>query len=152
MTIHKDHVVSCTWVCEKSTGSLRSIYPSLGIIWMRTAEQLRHADYCDAFMSKYAFYRWTRQRIHNTLIFVDLYPRLIGYNTIPDSVEPRLESFNLPLVAGVDLPRQSVWDSYNLSSFNVMCHTLLVKMIVTFVFLQVQVKIMTFSQDNISNI
>ena len=34
-----------------------------------------------------------RQRIHNTLIVVDRYLRLMGDRTIPDSAEPRLESF-----------------------------------------------------------
>ena len=45
---------------------------------------------------KYTFicvYWWTRQRIHNTLIVVDRYLRLIGDKMIPDSAEPRLESF-----------------------------------------------------------
>ena len=34
--------------------------------------------------------------------------------TIPDSVEPRLESFYPPFVADIDLPHQGVVDSYNL--------------------------------------
>ena len=34
--------------------------------------------------------------------------------TIPDSAEPRLESFYPPFVAGIDLPHQGVVDSYNL--------------------------------------
>ena len=55
-----------------------------------------------------------RQRIHNTLIVVDRYLRLMGYKTIPDSAEPRLESFYPPFVAGIDLPHQGVVDSYNL--------------------------------------
>ena len=64
------------------------------------------------FMLKYAFYRWTRQRIHNTLIVVDRYLRLMRDNTIPDPEEPRLESFYLPFVTGIDLPQQCVLD-YN---------------------------------------
>ena len=32
--------------------------------------------------------------------------------TIPDSAEPRLESFYPPFVAGIDLPHQGVVDSY----------------------------------------
>ena len=32
---------------------------------------------------------------------------------IPDSAEPRLESFNPPFVAGIDLPHQGVVDSYS---------------------------------------
>ena len=67
---------------------------------------------------KYTFicvYWWTRQRIHNTLIVVDRYLRLMGDKTIPDSAEPRLESFCPPFVAGIDLPHQGVVDSYNSS-------------------------------------
>ena len=56
----------------------------------------------------------TRQRIHNTLIVVDRYLRLMGDKTIPDSMELRLESFYPPFVAGIDLPHQGVVDSYNL--------------------------------------
>ena len=66
---------------------------------------------------KYIFicvYWWTRQRIHNTLIVVDRYLRLMGDKTIPDSAEPRLESFYPPFVAGIDLPHQGVVDSYSL--------------------------------------
>ena len=55
-----------------------------------------------------------RQRIHNTLIVVDGYLRLMGDKTISDSAEPHLESFFLPFVAGIDLPHQGVVDSYNL--------------------------------------
>ena len=65
---------------------------------------------------KYTFncvYWWTRQRIHNTLIVVDRYLRLMGDKMIPDSAEPRLESFNPPFVAGIDLPHPGVVDSYN---------------------------------------
>ena len=65
---------------------------------------------------KYTFicvYCWTRQRIHNTLIVVDRYLRLMGDKTIPDSAEPRLESFYPPFVAGIDLPHQGVVDSYS---------------------------------------
>ena len=68
------------------------------------------------FDLKYTFicvYWWTRQRIHNTLIVVDRYLRLMGDKTIPDSAEPRLESFYPPWVAGIDLPHQGVMDSYN---------------------------------------
>ena len=72
------------------------------------------------FNLKYNFicvYWWTRQRIHNTLIVVDRYLRpimLMGDKTISDSAEPRLELFNPPFVAGIDLPHQGVVDSYNL--------------------------------------
>ena len=36
---------------------------------------------------------------HNTLIVVGRYLRLVGDKTIPDSAEPRLESFYTPFVA-----------------------------------------------------
>ena len=88
------------------------------LIWMRTVGQLRHADYCGAFMFKYAFHRWTRQIIHNTLIVVDRYPRLMQDKAIPDLSEPRLESFHPPFVAGIDQPHQGVVDSYTLYNGN----------------------------------
>ena len=47
-----------------------------------------------------------RQRIHDTLIVVDQYLRLMGDKMIPDSAEPRLESFYPPFIAGIDLPHQ----------------------------------------------
>ena len=69
-------------------------------------------------------YWWTRQRIHNTLIVVDRYLRLMGDyknplhldvvdrylrrmgdKTIPDEAPPSLESFYPPWVAGIDLPQ-----------------------------------------------
>ena len=55
----------------------------------------------------------TRQRIHNTLILVDQCLRLMGDKMIPDSAEPRLESFYPPFVAGIYLPHQGVVDSHN---------------------------------------
>ena len=58
-------------------------------------------------------YWWTRQGIHNTLIVVYRYLRLMGDKTIPDSAKPRLESFCPPFVTGIDLPHQRVVDSYN---------------------------------------
>ena len=73
------------------------------------------------FTLKHTFicvYWWTRQRIHNTLIVVDRYVRLVGDKTIPDSAEPRLESFYPPFVAGIDLPHQGVVGSYNLYNGN----------------------------------
>ena len=45
------------------------------------------------------------------MIVVDRYLRLMGDKTIPDSAEPRLESFYPPFVAGIDLPHQGVVDS-----------------------------------------
>ena len=40
--------------------------------------------------------------------------KIMGDKTISDSSEPRLESFYHPFVAGINLPHQSVMDSYNL--------------------------------------
>ena len=38
----------------------------------------------------------------------------MGDKTIPDSAQPRLESFYPPFVTGIDLPHQGIVDSYNL--------------------------------------
>ena len=51
--------------------------------------------YFCVFRLNYAFHRWTRQGIYNTLIVVDWYLRLAGDYTMPDSAEPRLESLGL---------------------------------------------------------
>ena len=40
-------------------------------------------------------------------------PATHGEKTIPDSAEPRLESFYPPFVAGINLPHQGVVDSYS---------------------------------------
>ena len=53
------------------------------------------------------------------MIEVDRYLRLMGDKTIPDSAEPRLESFYPPFVAGIDLPHQGVVDSYNLQASDI---------------------------------
>ena len=58
-------------------------------------------------------YNWRIITIHYTLIVVDRYLRLVGDTTIPDSVEPHLQSFYPLFVAGIDLPHQGVVDSYN---------------------------------------
>ena len=87
------------------------------LIWMTTMRQPTKRRYSCVLTLKYTFicvYWWTRQRIHNTLIVVNWYLRLMGDKTIPDSAEPRLESFYPPFVAGIDLPHQGVVDSYNL--------------------------------------
>ena len=87
------------------------------LIWMTTVRQPTKRRHSCVLTLKYIFiciYWWTRQRIHNTLIVADRYLRLMGDKTIPDSAEPRLESFYLPFVAGIDLPHQGVVDSYNL--------------------------------------
>ena len=87
------------------------------LIWITTVRQLTKRRYFCVLTFKCSYicvYWWTRQRIHHTLIVVDRYLRLMGYKTIPDSAEPRLESFYPPFVAGIDLPHQGVVDSYNL--------------------------------------
>ena len=48
-----------------------------------------------------------RDKNPETLIVVERYLRLVGAKTIPDSAEPRLESFYPPFVAGIDLPQSS---------------------------------------------
>ena len=68
-------------------------------ILLRAVEQLRHAAFRGVFVLNYAFYRWTRQRIHNTVIVVDRYLRLMENKWIPDSEEPRLESLYPPFVS-----------------------------------------------------
>ena len=86
-------------------------------IWMTTVRQPTKPRCSCVLTLKYTFicvYWWTRQRIHNTLIVVDRYLRLMGDKTIADSAEPRLESFYPPFVAGIDQPHQGVVDSYNL--------------------------------------
>ena len=86
------------------------------LIWMTTVRQPTKRRRSCVLTLKYIFicvYWWTRQRIHNTLIAVDRYLRLMGDKTIPHSAEPRLESFYPPFVAGIDLPHQGVVDSYN---------------------------------------
>ena len=87
------------------------------LIWKTTMRQPMKR-WCSCVLTlKYTFicvYWWTRHRIHNTLIVVERYLRLMGDKTIPDSAEPRLESFYPPFVTGIDLPHQGVVDSYNL--------------------------------------
>ena len=91
------------------------------LIWMTTVRQPTKRR-CSCVLTKNStficVYWWTRQRIHNTLNVVDRYLRLMGDKTIPDSAEPRLESFYPPFVAGIDLPHQGVVDSYNLYNGN----------------------------------
>ena len=66
------------------------------------------------------------QTIHNTLIVVDRYLRLMGNKAIPDSAEPRLESFYPPFVEGIDQPYQGVVDSYqNPLHFDVVLRSIL---------------------------
>ena len=87
------------------------------LIWMTTVRQHTKRRRSCVLTLKYTFicvYWWTRQKIHNTLIVVDRYLRLIWDKTISDSAEPRLESFYPPFIAGIDLPHSGVVDSYNL--------------------------------------
>ena len=86
------------------------------LIWMTTVRQPMKRRCSRGLTLRYTFicvYWWTRQRIHNTLIVVDRYLRLMGDKTIRDSAGPRLESFYPPFVAGIDLPHQDVVDSYS---------------------------------------
>ena len=81
-------------------------FSATSLFGWRRWDNLRNAD-VPVFTLKYTFigvYWWTRQIIHNTSILVDRYLRLTGDKTIPDSAEPRLESFYPPFVAGIDLP------------------------------------------------
>ena len=85
------------------------------LIWMTTMRQpSKRRCSCVLTLKRISIcvYWWTRQGIHYILIVVDRYLRLVGDNTIPDSAEPRLESFSPPFVAGIDLPHQGVVDSY----------------------------------------
>ena len=84
------------------------------LIWITTVRQPTKRRCPCVLTLKYTFisaYWWTRQIIHNTLIVIDRYLLLMGNKTIPDSAEPRLESFYPPWVAGIDLPHQGVVDS-----------------------------------------
>ena len=88
------------------------------LIWMTTMRQSMKRRRSCVLTLKYTFicvYWWTGQMIYNIFIVVDRYLRLMGDKTIPDSAEPRLESFYPPFVAGIDLPHQGVVDSYSLS-------------------------------------
>ena len=86
------------------------------LVWITTVKQLTKRWCSGVLTLKCTFicvHRWMRQRrIHNTLIVVDRYLRLMGDKTIPDSAEPRLESFYPTFVPGIDLPHQGVVDSY----------------------------------------
>ena len=85
------------------------------LVWLTMVRQPTKRRRSCVLTLKYSFicvYWWPRQRIHNTLIAVDRFLRLMGDKTIPDSAEPRLESFYPPFIAGFDLPHQSVVDSY----------------------------------------
>ena len=63
-------------------------------IWWRDHGML-HAGYPSVYMSKYALYRWTRQRIHNALIMVGRYLRPMRDKTIQDEA-PRIWTRFIP--------------------------------------------------------
>ena len=88
------------------------------LIWMTKVRQpTKRRRSCVLTLIRYTFmcvYWWIRQRIHNTLIVEDRYLWLMGDKTIPNSADPRLESFYSPPVVGINLPQQGVVDSYNL--------------------------------------
>ena len=97
------------------------------LIWMTTVKQPTKRRCSCVLTLNYTFicvYWWTRQRIHNTLIEVDRYLRLMGDyknpwhldvvdrylrrmgdKTIPDEAPSSLESFHPPWIAGIDLPQ-----------------------------------------------
>ena len=97
------------------------------LIWMTTMRQPLKRRCSYVLTLKYTFicvYWWTRQKIHNTLIVVDRYLRLMGDyknplhldvvdrylrrmgdKTIPDEALLSLESFYPPWVTGIDLPQ-----------------------------------------------
>ena len=86
------------------------------LIWMTKVRQPTERRCSCVLTLKYTFicvYCWTIHTIHNTLIVVERYLRLMGNKTLPYSAEPRLESFYPPFVAGIDLPHQSVMDFYS---------------------------------------
>ena len=81
------------------------VAPRHFLIWIRT---LAHNFFL--CVMTYPIYWWTRQKIHNTLIAVDRYLRLMGDKSIPDSAEPRLEWFCLVHPAVRDKRRVSEID------------------------------------------
>ena len=94
------------------------------LIWMTTVRQPTKRRWPCVLTLKYTFisaYWWTRQIIHNTLVVVGRYLQLMGNKTIPDSAEPRLESFYPPWIAGIDLPHQGAVDSYSLREIARSC-------------------------------
>ena len=127
LSFNEWHVLLCVANNRHSVTITTHVIKRYFLIWMTTVRQpTKRRCSCVLLTLKCTFiciYWWTRQRIHNTLIVVDRYLRLMGdktipdsrgNKTIPDSAEPRLESFNHPFVAGIDLPHQGVVDSYYL--------------------------------------
>ena len=85
------------------------------LIWMTTSKQPTKRRCSCVKIHLYLCLLVNEKRIHDTLIAVDRYLRLMGDKTIPDSAEPSLESFYPPFVAGIDLPHQGVVDSYRIT-------------------------------------
>ena len=79
---------------------------------MKMLGQLRHADY-HVFYVKICVLSMNGTKNPQHLDCCRSIPATHGGKTIPDSAEPRLESFCPPFVAGIDLPHQGVVDSYN---------------------------------------
>ena len=110
------HVVLCITNNRHDVTITTHVIKRHFLFWMTIVRQPTKRRCSCVLKLKYTFicvYWWTRQRIHNTLIAVDRYLRLMWDKTIPDSAEPHLESFYPPFVAGIDLPHQGVVDSYN---------------------------------------
>ena len=66
---------------------------------------------CRAGTVKTRFYRWTRHRIHSTLIVVNRY---LGFTGIK-RFQTRLRTVYPPFAVGICLPHQGAVDLYNLS-------------------------------------
>ena len=110
------HTLASFWR-KQSCENLYSSQPYF-LIWMTMVRQPTQC-WCSCVLTlNYTYicvHWWTRQRIHNTLSVVDQYLQLMGDKMIPDEAEPHLELFYPPFVAGIDLPRQGVVDSWNLA-------------------------------------
>ena len=108
LSLNGCHALFCiTKNCHDVTITTHTIMRHF-LIWMTTVRQPTKQRYSCILTLNYTYiyvYWWTtRQKIHNTLIVVDRYLRIMGGKTIPDPAEPRLESFYPPFVAGIDLP------------------------------------------------
>ena len=107
------HAFLCIAINRHAVTTTTHAIKRLFLIWMTTVRQPTKRRRSCVLTLKYTFicvYWWTRQRIHNTLIVVDRYLRLMGDKRF----QTRLESFYPPFVAGIDLPHQCVVDSYSL--------------------------------------
>ena len=73
-------------------------------------DSMQNADIAGFCHFKILLYWLTRQRILKVMSLVDRYLWLV----VVKGFQPRLESFHLSLVAGIDIPRQGVMTSYNI--------------------------------------